>query len=88
MTKLTIEQTKQLSGGKMSGVFLTGIVAIINACSNSLTNLISTGFSTYFAAQQMNRTEGGYKTTNGAHLTWSDKYSNLNYANYSQILFV
>ncbi|AOX43816.1 hypothetical protein S100390_v1c04730 [Spiroplasma sp. NBRC 100390] len=88
MTKLTIKQTKQLSGGKISGAFLTGIAAIINACSNSLTNLISTGFSTYLATQQMSRTEGGYKATNGSHLTWSDKHNNLNHANYGQILFV
>ncbi|WP_424527222.1 hypothetical protein [Spiroplasma endosymbiont of Glossina fuscipes fuscipes] len=57
MTKLTIKQTKQLSGGKISGAFLTG-------------------------------TEGGYKATNGSHLTWSDKHNNLNHANYGQILFV
>lgn len=72
----------------MSGAFLTGIAAIINACSNSVTNLISTGFSTYLTLQQMNRTEGGYKTTSGWHLTWSDKNNNLNHTNYSQILFV
>lgn len=53
MTKLTANQTKQLFGGKMSGAFLTGIAAIINVCSNSLANLISTGFSTYLATEQM-----------------------------------
>ena len=88
MVKLTIKQTKNLTGGKVSVAFLTGIAAIINACSNSLSNLISTGFSSYLATQQMNRTEGGYKAPNGSHLTWSDKHNNFNHRNYDQILFV
>ncbi|WP_348734853.1 hypothetical protein [Spiroplasma endosymbiont of Ammophila pubescens] len=48
---------KQINGGKMSGALLTGIAAIINACSNSLTSLITTGFSIAFATQQKNRTD-------------------------------
>lgn len=88
MTELTINQMKQINGGKMSGALLTGIAAIINACSNSLTSLITTGFSIAFATQQKNRTEGSYKAGNGHHFTWSDKHNNLNNANYEQILFV
>lgn len=69
MTELTIKQMKQISGVKMSGALLSGIAAIINACSNSLTSLITTGFSIAFATQQKNLTEGSYKAGSGHHLT-------------------
>ncbi|WP_368486522.1 bacteriocin leader domain-containing protein [Spiroplasma sp. DGKH1] len=87
MQKLSSQQTILLKGGALSGAFLTGIAALVNACTNSVGNLVSSGVGAYLAIKNDARCEGSYKAPNGNALTWSDKNSAVNNSHHD-LLFV